>query len=87
MGHAAMQSGQFEPEETAVVQQLLDDISDFVDVGANVGFYSCLARANGKQTVAIEPLTANLDYLYANLQANGWNDVEVIPFCRTQSAD
>lgn len=74
-----MQSGQFEPEETAVIQNFLDEIAVFIDVGANVGFYTCLARAAGKQTVAIEPLTANLDYLYANLQANGWNDVEVIP--------
>jgi FkbM family methyltransferase len=79
MGHAAMQSGHFEPEETAVVQTLLPDIAVFVDVGANVGFYACLARAAGKQTVAIEPLASNLDYLYANLQANGWDDVEVIP--------
>ncbi|MFO7681744.1 MAG: FkbM family methyltransferase [Chloroflexota bacterium] len=79
MGHAAMQNGQFEPEETAIVQNFLDEITVFIDVGANVGFYACLARAAGKQTVAIEPLTANLDYLYANLQANGWNDVEVIP--------
>jgi FkbM family methyltransferase len=79
MGHAAMQNGQFEPEETAVVQKLLNDITVFIDIGANIGFYSCLARAAGKQTIAIEPLTTNLDYLYANLQANGWDDVEVIP--------
>ncbi|MBE2221559.1 MAG: FkbM family methyltransferase [Anaerolineae bacterium] len=78
MGHAAMQSGHFEPEETAVIQNLLDDIAVFIDVGANVGFYTCLARKAGKQTLAIEPLAANLDYLYANLQANGWHDVEVI---------
>lgn len=79
MGHSAMQSGQFEPDETALVQTLLDDIAVFVDVGANVGFYTCLARAAGKHTLAVEPLATNLDYLYANLAANGWRDVEVIP--------
>ena len=65
--------------ESAVLRAALAGCDVFVDVGANVGFQSCLARSQGKHVVAVEPLAQNLDYLYANLQANGWTDVEVFP--------
>lgn len=74
-----MQTGRFEPVETALLQRCMDRATVFIDVGANVGFYSCLARSVGKHTVAIEPVNDNLRYLYRNLRANGWNDVEVWP--------
>lgn len=77
MGNPTMQAGAFEPEETALIEHLLNSADVFVDAGANIGFYTCLARASGKHTLAIEPLPQNLDYLYANLDANGWPDVEV----------
>src|SRR5438093_3453331 len=67
--HRAMQAGTFEPEETALIQQCLRDAEVFVDVGANIGFYSCIARLAGKQVIAVEPLRRNLDYFYANMAA------------------
>jgi len=79
MGNRAMQIGDFEQEETALIEKMLADVDVFVDVGANIGFYTCLARSKGVYTIAVEPLTQNIDYLYANLHANGWNDVEVYP--------
>jgi FkbM family methyltransferase len=78
-GHAAMQDGSFEPAETALLQKLMRDTDVFVDVGANLGYYACLARAAGLKVVAIEPLASNLEYLLANLRENGWDDVEVFP--------
>ncbi len=76
-----MQIGAFEPEETKLLQYYfsIDAPDVFVDVGANIGYYTCLARSLGKHTIAIEPLTQNLNYLYLNLSENGWNDVEVYP--------
>ena len=78
-GDASMQTGAFEPIETALVSRWLRNADLFVDVGANVGFYSCLARQLGRTVLAIEPLADNLRYLYGNLRANGWDDVEVWP--------
>lgn len=79
MGCLPMQDGSFEPEETALIKGKLTETDVFIDVGANIGYYSCLARSLGKYTVTIEPLPENLLYLYANLQGNGWHDVEVWP--------
>ena len=77
--HRSMQEGAFEEEETSIIRQHLIQSDVFIDVGANIGFYSCLARSLEKQVIAIEPLSRNLDYLYANLLVNNWNDVEVYP--------
>ena len=74
-----MQDGTFEPEETAVLQHHLARADVFVDVGANVGLYTCLARQMGKHVVAFEPQERNLRCLYSNLRSNGWPDVEVFP--------
>jgi FkbM family methyltransferase len=79
VGPAAVTSGAFEPEERRIAARLLPRCDVFVDVGANVGLYSCLARAAGKQVVAIEPHRVNVQLLFRSLEANGWSDVEVWP--------
>jgi FkbM family methyltransferase len=78
-GSDAMATGRFESEETALLTAFLPHVDTVVDVGANVGLFTCLARSNGKRVVAVEPVAANLSQLYANLLANGWDDVEVFP--------
>lgn len=79
IGDPSMEKGTFEPEETRLLSKLLPGVSTFVDVGANVGYYACLARSLGCAVVAIEPLPSNLKRLLYNLSLNGWNDTQVIP--------
>lgn len=75
-----MRKGEFEPNETRMFLALLDRIDIFIDIGANVGYYSCLALQNHKATLAFEPQQQNLGCLYRNLTANGWADrAEVYP--------
>lgn len=77
--HRGMQEGTFEQEETALIIHHIQNAAVFVDVGANIGFYTCLGRSSGKYVIAVEPLARNLSHLYANLVNNEWNDVEVQP--------
>lgn len=77
--HKAMQTGEFEPEETALFKEQFLTSEVFVDIGANIGFYSCLARVAGMHVIAVEPLPKNLNYLLTNISANRWQDVEVFP--------
>lgn len=77
--HFAMQVGTFEPEETVIFTEEIRRADLFVDVGANIGFYTCLARSLDKHVLAIEPLPQNLKYIFSNLVANNWKDVEVFP--------
>ena len=78
-GNEIMASATFERAECRFVLEMLQHAEVFVDVGANVGFFSCLARQHGARVIAFEPSRENLDCLLFNLVANGWSDVEVMP--------
>ena len=80
-GNAVMQKGSFEREESRLICRCLEVASVFVDVGANVGYFTCIARQMGRRVIAIEPCIQNLEFLYMNLSANRWTDVEVFPVC------
>ena len=87
-GHIAMARGDFEPQETAVVRQLLMNVDVLVNVGANVGYYCCHALSMGKQVVAIEPITSNLHYLLKNISDNGWaKQAQVLPVALGANTD
>jgi FkbM family methyltransferase len=79
IGNREMQEGKFEEEETFLIQSYLPNTDVFVDIGANIGFYTCFARHANKHVISIEPEKTNLLYLYLNLIGNGWKDVEVYP--------
>jgi FkbM family methyltransferase len=75
-----MKKGVFEPQETAVIQKLLVTTDTFIDVGANIGYYTCLALSRGVRVAAFEPQHLNLRILYRNILENGWSDLaEVFP--------
>lgn len=79
VGDPSMRAGRFEPRERRLVPQLLQNADVFVDIGANIGYYSCIARVLGKRVVAIEPVPTNYNLLLRAIDANGWDDVEVWP--------
>ncbi len=79
-GRSDMQTGDYEFNEVLLIQKHLETADTFVDVGANIGYFTCFARSMGKYTLAIEPFAGNLHYLYANLKINNWvDDIEVYP--------
>ena len=63
--------GLFEFEEMAFVVHALRSTSLFVDVGANVGFYTILAGgAVGASCLSLEPVPAPFDQLRTNVRLN-----------------
>jgi FkbM family methyltransferase len=69
----------YEADQTALFLELLGSHDVVIDIGANVGFYSCLAASRAKRTIAIEPFPRNLNFLLSNLSENRFTDVEVFP--------
>ena len=63
----------FEPGLRRIFRHLITQSHTFLDIGANIGYYSVLAAAlNPTVTVhSFEPLPAPFKYLQKNLQANG----------------
>ena len=63
------------------LNQTLDPGDTFLDVGAHVGFFTCLAArmvGPGGRVVAFEPNPANHAFLKRNIEANGLINVTVI---------
>lgn len=81
-----MREGTFEPDETSLLRSALKEVYVFVDVGANLGYYTCLALQSGAKVVAFEPQQQNLQCLFKNLVANGWDGLaEVLPVALGQT--
>lgn len=78
--YSQMRMGTFEQAETAAIIRELASSDMFVDVGANLGYYSLIALQHRKHVIAFEPQSQNLKCLFRNLDANGWSDgAEVFP--------
>lgn len=78
-GDDIIASGSFEAAEIEVFLKHLRSASTCIDIGANLGLYTCLAASYHKPVIAIEPLAGNLRFLYRNILYNGFRDVEVFP--------
>jgi FkbM family methyltransferase len=75
-----MRTGEFEMDETKIIKKMLASVQVFVDVGANLGYYTCLASQQGRPVLAFEPQQQNLKCLMQNLTVNGYQDtVEIFP--------
>jgi len=78
-GMSEMQEGTFEEDETQILINKFRNVDLFVDIGANIGYFTCLAKKFNVPTISIEPLSDNLKILYSNLQINNWSNSEVLP--------
>ena len=70
--------GVWEPYETELMKQSIKPHMIFVDIGANMGYYTLLAARlmNGTgKVVAIEPISGNLRLLSLSVQANAYTNV------------
>lgn len=80
IGGQGMERGLFEPDETQIIKMILAKVDIVINIGANIGYYCCLALQTDKYVVAFEPIEGNLRYLYRNMIANHWeNKIEIFP--------
>ena len=73
LGPSVMQNGSFEVIETKILIKLFFQADIFVNVGANFGYYICMARNMGVRSIAIEPIPINQRILKQNLIENNWD--------------
>lgn len=79
-GNASMQRGEFEPQETQIIESLLDSFELFVNIGANTGYYVCKALSHNVPVVAFEPNQLNVNILLKNIEANDFQaDFQLFP--------
>jgi FkbM family methyltransferase len=83
VGGPILRQRAYEPHVTAAVRAALQPGMTFLDIGANIGFFTLLAaRAVGPtgRVVAVEPFQSNLKLLYLSARANRFEHVDILPF-------
>ena len=72
----------YEPEETRLLEKVLRPGMTFVDIGANIGYFTLVgARAVGStgRVIAFEPTPSAFRLLTKNIAANGFAQVAAFP--------
>ena len=88
IGHSILKARTYEPHVTSVVRKTLKAGDVFLDVGANVGYFTLLAASlvEGGKVIAVEPNPQNLQLLYSSLLENGSTNVRVHPYAASDQA-
>jgi FkbM family methyltransferase len=68
-----------EYNEVPSLKAVLGPRDVYVDVGAHLGLYSCIAARMGKTVVSVEPHPLNVKLLRENVRRNGLTSIEVVP--------
>jgi FkbM family methyltransferase len=83
VGHAIHTQGSYEAHVAAAIKETLEPGMVFVDVGANIGYFSLLAAqlvgARGK-VLAFEPNQRNCTLLHMSVALNNLANVEIYPY-------
>lgn len=67
--------GSYEPDQTAIFRKLIQEFKPdvFVDIGANIGYYSLVAASTGvPRVLSFEPSPTLGDCLESSIRANAW---------------
>ncbi len=67
-----MVNGSFEENETKIIKTLVPHFECFIDIGAHIGYYSCLIKQLNPKIaiIAFEPYSENIRSLEKNLKIN-----------------
>lgn len=73
---------EWEPFETFILKSILQKNSVYIDIGANIGYYTLLAGSivkNGK-VFSFEPVKQNLEILERNIIKNNLTNIQTYPY-------
>jgi len=88
VGAPIRESKQYEPHVTSALLSVLAAGDTFLDIGANIGYFSLLAASvvgeMGK-VICFEPNVQNLRLLHASVLENGFQHVQVFPLAASDS--
>ena len=90
IGAAIANTKSYEPHVTRELRRVLKASDVFLDIGANIGYFSMLAAAivgeSGK-VIAFEPVQENSELLKLSIKENGFSNVVVYPYAVVEQAE
>lgn len=75
--------GEWEPNETYTVMSLLNKGDIFIDIGANIGYFSLLAGnivGRGGKVYSFEPVPATNEVLQKNASINNFSNIKIFRY-------
>ncbi|NET39531.1 MAG: FkbM family methyltransferase [Cyanothece sp. SIO1E1] len=78
-GDSDLDTSREESFESSTFKEYFQKVDMFLDVGANVGLFSCLAAKYDLDILSFEPHPNNLQCLYRNIKMNEIRRIEVFP--------
>ncbi|WP_026732953.1 FkbM family methyltransferase [Fischerella sp. PCC 9605] len=83
VGGEIIKNRQHEPHITRILSSLLNEGNTFVDIGANIGYFTVLGASvvgdKGK-VIAIEPNPDNIQLIFASIVKNRFRNIDVLPY-------
>ena len=73
IGNSNIKDDKYEVEVKELFLKLIQKTDNFINVGANYGFYCCLALSKDIKTSAFEPVYTNLRILFYKRKCNIYN--------------
>lgn len=89
VGRVVTTTRQWEPQVVSVLKSRLRKGSHFLDVGANIGYFTAFAAhevGGSGRVVAIEPMDKNLQLIYSTVARNDFTNVRVEPFAASDAS-
>ncbi|UPH89131.1 FkbM family methyltransferase [Synechococcus sp. NB0720_010] len=77
-GPRVLVTGHQEQGEYELLSRILPQYATFLDVGANVGFYSLMAASFGCDVVSVEPNQYTYKMLASNIRYNSFNNIRTL---------
>lgn len=83
IGSSILATKTYEPHVTRQIREILRDGDVFVDLGANIGYFSMLASSilkTGGKVIAFEPNPTNVQLIYQSIRSCNASNVFVYPY-------
>ncbi len=83
VGKTILEQRSYEPHVTSCLKSFLSPGMTFVDIGANIGYFSMIAASiigSSGKVFAFEPNQYNCQYIYNSAAINGFNNITIYPF-------
>ncbi len=88
IGSSILDTKSYESHVTALISNLLQKGDVFLDLGANIGYFSLLASfllGNSGKVIVFEPNPQNLQLIYASILKNKVSNITVYPYAASDS--
>jgi FkbM family methyltransferase len=89
IGSAILQTKSHEPHVTKLIERELKRGDVFLDIGANLGFFTMLASrivGDGGKVISFEPNPLNLQLIYASILRNAARNVRIHPYAASDTS-